>query len=146
MSYTYDYPMPSITADIVLFSPDKSHILCVTRKNEPFKGYLCLPGGYISLKETLKESALRELREETSIEFENKDLIFVNIFDQVDRDTRGRVISACFTGVMKEYKMPTAGDDAAKADWTLVGRFLNHELTLGFDHHVMLMQAMEKIK
>lgn len=145
MSYTYEYPRPSMTVDIVLFSPDKSHILCIERLKEPHKSSWALPGGFLELSETLKQSAVRELKEETNIELKVEDLKFVNIFDQVDRDKRGRVISCCFTAQLKDYKMPVAGDDAAKAEWILVGRLINKEIPLAFDHYEMLMQAITKV-
>jgi 8-oxo-dGTP diphosphatase len=145
MTYTYDYPMPSVTVDVVLFSPDKSHILCVKRKNEPYKGFYCLPGGYMEISETLKNAAIREVFEETNIKLEDNELKFMNIFDAVDRDTRGRVISSCFVGHLKRYVVPIAGDDAAAAFWISVDRILKGEIVLGFDHLKMLVEGCEVI-
>ncbi len=140
--YQYNYPMPSVTVDMVLFSPDRSNILCIKRKNEPFKGFHCLPGGFMNIDETLAAAAVREPFEETGIVVPEKDITFVGMFDAVKRDTRNRVLSACFTAQLKDYKMPVAGDDAAEALWVIVDRLVSKNVVLGFDHYDMVMQVL----
>lgn len=143
--YMYEWPRPSVTVDVVLFSPDKSHILCVRRSKEPFKDYLALPGGYLEIDERCREGAVRELREETNINVRPEELMLVNVFDEVERDTRGRVISVCYTARLKDYRMPKAGDDAAGAEWIMIGR-LQGELKLAFDHQKMIEQVLNDNK
>lgn len=65
MSYTYDYPRPAVTADIILFShfQNKDWVLLILRANPPFEGCWSIPGGFIEMDETLEASALRELEE-----------------------------------------------------------------------------------
>ena len=74
-SYSQDeYPRPSLTADIAVFkdgNEGKKEILLIKRKNHPFKGSYALPGGFANPDETIKETAQRELYEETgAVEFE----------------------------------------------------------------------------
>lgn len=68
--YTYNYPHPAVTTDIVIFGFDgKSiNILLIERGLEPYKGSWALPGGFLRMDETVEEGAKRELREETNIE------------------------------------------------------------------------------
>lgn len=140
--YTYNYPMPAMTADIILFSPDKSHIVCIKRRDDPFKGSWALPGGFMNIDERLAVSAARELYEETGITVDVDKLEFVGLFDNPNRDKRGRVISSCFTAQLKIPTMVKAGDDAADAGWVMVDRLVSKELPLAFDHYDMLTQVL----
>ena len=69
MSYTYKYPMPSVTADILVLKKTgvTSQILLIKRRNEPFKDCWAFPGGFTEEGETLEQSASRELLEETGL-------------------------------------------------------------------------------
>ena len=61
--YCYDYPRPSVTTDICLFTvvEDDLRILLIRRGLEPFKGAWALPGGFLQETETLDQCAAREL-------------------------------------------------------------------------------------
>ena len=65
--YEYKYPRPMVTVDMVVLTADRKNIVLIKRRNEPCKGCWALPGGFIEMDETLEESAMRELREETSL-------------------------------------------------------------------------------
>ena len=41
--YTYQYPRPAVTVDILLFAGEK--VLLIQRKNPPFKDAWAFPGG-----------------------------------------------------------------------------------------------------
>ena len=56
-----------VTADALLVQA--GHVLLIERKHAPGAGLLALPGGFLDPKETLLEGCLRELFEETQIEF-----------------------------------------------------------------------------
>ena len=96
MPYTYQYPRPCVTVDIVVFrATDKGYcILLIKRKNEPFKDAWALPGGFIEMQETLEESAARELREETGLT--GVELHQLGTFGDPDRDPRGRTITVAY--------------------------------------------------
>lgn len=89
---------PGLTVDIVFARLDKDdipEILLVERQNEPF-GW-ALPGGFVDIGETVKNAALRELREETGLVLENSELEFFGYQDDPSRDSRGHNISVVFT-------------------------------------------------
>ena len=66
MSYTYKYPRPAVTADmIVLTDESEPKILLIQRGDEPFKGCWAFPGGFMDMDETTEQCARRELKEET---------------------------------------------------------------------------------
>ena len=60
----YQNPKPTAT----LICPKGDSILLGRRAFSPGKGEWGLPGGFMELKETLFEAALRELKEETNLE------------------------------------------------------------------------------
>ena len=63
-SIHYQNPKPTAT----LICPKGDSILLGRRAFSPGKGEWGLPGGFMELKETLFEAALRELKEETNLE------------------------------------------------------------------------------
>ena len=147
MSYTYNFPMPALTVDIVLILGIHKalHILLIKRKqtSSKFPGYWALPGGYMNIDETLKEAAYRELKEETDIDAgkvwegisfsSGQGLKFEFMQDEPNRDPPGRVISAVFSGLTyDDYMKP--GDDAEDCCWCSV---FNLPL-LGFDHNEII--------
>ncbi len=63
-----DYQNPKIVVGSVAAFEDK--VLLCKRAIEPRKGYWTLPAGFMELKETLEEGAMREAREEACAELE----------------------------------------------------------------------------
>ena len=53
--YTYDYPLPSVSVDIILFSFQNSQltVLLIQRKFPPFDTCWALPGGFMQIDEDL---------------------------------------------------------------------------------------------
>lgn len=132
MSYTYNYPMPSITVDILVRRGDGKFLL-IKRKDEPFKDKWAIPGGYMNIDEYIVDAAVRELKEETNIDVKRRDLVYISYFDRPDRDERGRVISHAFgystNSMLSEAK---SGDDAKEIGWFSYEEIMCMELA--FDH------------
>ncbi len=58
--------LPIVCTDIIV-SDGRGRFLLVKRKNKPEKGRWWFPGGRILKNETLKEAAIRKLKEETGL-------------------------------------------------------------------------------
>lgn len=143
-TYTYDYPMASITADMGILRKNNNcdyEILLIKRKNEPYKDCWALPGGFMEMNETLKECAIRELYEETGITLNNA--FFVRMLDSVDRDPRGRVISGVFYGYVPEDVTPIANDDAKEVKWFTLKEVKN--VDIAFDHLTAILDIYAKL-
>lgn len=130
MPYTYEYPRPSLSVDLVVFRRINSdwEILLIQRKHDPFAGCWALPGGFLDRDETLETAAARELKEETCLDA--KSLRQLKTYSTVDRDPRGRVISVAFLAELETGQEPRAADDAQDVAWFPLDRLP----TLAFDH------------
>lgn len=115
------YPPIFVTVDAVIEHGD--HILLVKRGGLPGKGQWALPGGFVEDDETLLESAVREVREETGLDLAPEaiasHLLGSHVFDDPKRSARGRTITHAFHFRFSEGEVPKVegSDDAEQARW-----------------------------
>lgn len=98
------YRNPFPTVDIII--EIDGGIVLIERKNPPF-GW-ALPGGFVDYGESLEDAAIREAKEETSLEV--RDLRLVGCYSDPARDSRMHTISTVFAGT--GLGAPCAADDA----------------------------------
>jgi len=136
-----------VTVDLVIFTvrDDALQVLLVERGKPPYLGQLALPGGHLRGKETLDAAALRELKEETSVDGTRLHLEQLRTYSDSDRDPRGRVITAAYLALGPNLPTPVAGTDAREAYWMPVEAALC-EGTLAFDHASILRDALERAR
>ncbi len=135
MIYTYAYPRPALTVDIIIKKKAGNffYVLLIERKNEPFKNQWALPGGFVDIDEEIEDAAYRELKEETSIS--DIKLSQFRTFGKIGRDPRGRTISVIYSGELINLKQKVkAGDDAKNLNWFP----LNELPRLAFDHNYII--------
>ena len=123
-----DFKNPVPTVDIIIELEGKGIVL-IERANEP-PGW-ALPGGYVDYGESLEAAAVREAREETSLEVELAGQF--HTYSDPNRDARQHNISTVF--VARASGTPTAATDARE-----IGIFTKDSLpqTLVFDHGQIL--------
>ncbi len=136
-SYTYKYPRPALTVDIIIARNINSglEILLIQRLNPPFKDQWALPGGFVDMNETLEQAAARELAEETGLASIN--LKQFKAYSEPGRDPRGHTISVVFTGLLINNSKVKAGDDAKNANWFNINKLP----ALAFDHSQIISEA-----
>ena len=119
MPFTYPYPRPSVTADVVAFTmrADDLAVLLITRKDEPFKGCWALPGGFVNENESLDRAAARELHEETGLTVHPSKLEQLGAFGDPGRDPRGHTVTVAFVTFRATETSINPGDDAIEAEW-----------------------------
>lgn len=125
---------PLLTADCVAFDP-AGRLLLVRRANDPFRGAYALPGGFVDIGETVESACRRELKEETGLDA--GPLTLIGVYSDPDRDPRGHTCSVAFLTLIDPATAPTAGDDAADAEWVADWR----DVTLAFDHAQIVIDA-----
>ncbi|NUT92478.1 MAG: NUDIX hydrolase [Saccharothrix sp.] len=134
----------TLTADLVILTI-RDGVLCVLvveRGNEPFAGRLALPGGFLRGRESLDQTAARELSEETGVSAEKLHLQQVGVYSAPDRDPRSpRVVTCAYLAIAPDLPLPRAGSDARSAQWLPVAQV--QSAGLAFDHDEILRDALE---
>ncbi len=124
------YPIPAVDVIIEIRLPDgRLGLVLIERKYPPY-GW-ALPGGLVEYGETLEQAAIREAREETSLDVEL--IQQFHSYSDPARDPRRHTISTVF--IARTIGSPQAADDAKKA-----GVFTREEIDfpLAFDHAQIL--------
>jgi 8-oxo-dGTP diphosphatase len=142
--YTYEYPRPALTVDIVTFTLRESQlqVLLVKRAKPPFAGDWALPGGFVEMDETLEAAAGRELEEETGLSQAYLEQLYT--YGDPERDPRGRVVSVAYFALIKATApvRQEGGSDAAAARWWPVDDLP----ALAFDHAAILAYALRRLR
>ena len=140
--FTYDYPRPAVTVDVVIVTREKKpRVLLIRRKHPPYAGMWAIPGGFVDMGEGLEDAARRELREETGVTVD--DLEQLQAFGDPKRDPRGRTISVVYLARVDANRVkPRAADDAAAAAW----HRLDQLPPLAFDHAAILACARQRLQ
>lgn len=136
------YPPVFVTVDAIVQCSGR--VLLIERGRAPGKGLLAVPGGFIEQRETVYQSALRELAEETNIRLLEGDmqhaLKAVQVFEHPDRSQRGRVITHAHLFDLGMRRLPEvqAADDATHARWVPIEELAGLEDRFHDDHFHML--------
>lgn len=136
MPFTYQYPRPSVSADVVVLDGDS--ILLIKRLKDPFAGSWALPGGFMDMDESADAAAIRELEEETGLVVSAVEQI--GAYSSVERDPRGRVVTVAFFATASKRDHVAAADDAEDAQWFSVDELPD----LAFDHAKIIADALER--
>jgi len=136
------YPPVFVTVDAVLRC--QGHVLLIRRAQAPGKGLFAVPGGFIEQRETVWQSCLRELAEETHCALPEPALRAalqqVTVFDHPDRSQRGRTITHAHYFDLGDAPFPTvhADDDAQAVEWVAIAKLPQLEEAFFEDHFHML--------
>lgn len=127
-----DRKKPSLAVDILIRYGEG--VVLIERKNDPYKGYWAIPGGFVEYGETVEEAARREAKEETGLNVVLDGLS--GVYSNPDRDPRGHVVSVCYLASREAGELRPATDSAnvrvfKEIPWN----------SLAFDHEKILKDA-----
>jgi 8-oxo-dGTP diphosphatase len=132
--------------DFIITSDNNSKILLVRRKNDPFKGMLSIPGGFINKGETAEEAMRREAKEETSLVVEP--IAILGVYSDPGRDPRMHTLSVTFIRRLVQGT-EAARDDAAALQWVKSEDELDSLIEskqIAFDHSTILHDYKKWLK
>ena len=129
------YKTPKLTVDGVIL--ENGEILLIKRAGEPFKGKWALPGGFVEYNEKVEDAVIREIREETGVNAEIKEL--VGVYSDPKRDPRGHTVSIVFLLDIISGKIK-CGDDACNAKFFNLKKLPD----LSFDHDIIISDVKRR--
>src|SRR5690606_1336967 len=129
----------SVAVDVVIFTlrDHDLQVYLIQRTDHP--GYWSLPGGIVRSDEALEEAAMRQLREQTTVE----DVYLQQLYTYGDpqRDSRRRVISVAYFALIAADRITPDGSGNNRA-WYSV-----YDLPpLAFDHARMVEDALTRLR
>jgi mutator protein MutT len=79
----------SLAAVYVMMQNPNGEILLLRRANTGYRdGYYDMPAGHLEADESLKQAAVREVKEETGVDVEQEDLEFIELLHRRSTDNR----------------------------------------------------------
>lgn len=119
---------PLLTVDIIIEMEDQGIVL-IERKNPPH-GW-ALPGGFVDYGESLENAAVREAKEETSLDVKLIEQFYT--YSDPRRDPRHHTVATVF--IARASGDPRGADDAQRAQLFTEDRFPS---PIVFDHAQIL--------
>jgi 8-oxo-dGTP diphosphatase len=134
------YPI-SVDSVVFGYTEGELKVALIKRNKNPFVGMWAIPGGFMEGTETVEETALRELKEETGIT--EVYLEQFHVFNKLGRDPRGPTVTvALFALINSDQCHLIASEDAATAKWWPAYKLP----PLAFDHDEIYAEALNALR
>ncbi len=126
----YRNPIPTVDLIIEMQGEEGPQGIVLIKRKYPPYGW-ALPGGFVEYGETLEQAAIREAKEETSLEVQLE--CQMHTYSDPKRDPRKHTITTVF--IARANGTPIAKDDAEE-----IGIFKREQMNfpLAFDHQKIL--------
>jgi ADP-ribose pyrophosphatase YjhB (NUDIX family) len=115
---------PRIVTICATLVVNKNQILVIQEANKKAYGKFNIPGGHVDIDEDLKDTAIREVKEETGISIEVEDFLGVYSHQAVDKST---IIKLIFIGRPCDLEINFPKDEILNATWMDINDFLKIE-------------------
>lgn len=138
------YASAFATVGIIFLTSDDT-VLIATRRIDPGKGMLDLPGGFVEVHETAEEAIVREINEELGLTPEDYDTPQVLCTATSDYNYDGEIrpiLSTQFWARLHSNAKPAAQDDVAGIDYVPLSS-LNIDAVYGKDNRTGLKKFLE---
>lgn len=116
----FEYFLNPSAANAALIMNSRDELLVITRKNDPAKGTLDLPGGFYDLGETAAQGLAREVKEETGLTVVSSRLLFSYSNTYLYSGFTVHTLDFFFLCRVKDFTALSAHDDAASYEWVAV--------------------------
>lgn len=113
----FEYYLNPSAATAAFILNDKDELLVLSRKKEPAKGTLDLPGGFADIGETAEEAVIREVKEETNLEVTEAKYLFSYPNQYHYSGFNIPTSDLFFLCKVKNFENINAEDDAADYQW-----------------------------
>ncbi|MDR3272572.1 MAG: NUDIX hydrolase [Flavobacteriaceae bacterium] len=132
----------AIATSLVLFGFDGENlrILFIRKKNEPFKGGLMLPSGYVSPSESIEKVVDKLMEKYTQVSYSFTEQL--KAFSKVFRNPLGRVINVAYYALVKLDEDLLTLSKKRGEEWIEYSQIPD----LAFDHNEVIDYAKERLK
>ena len=127
--------IPHVTVAAIIMSGDK--ILLTQRAKDPYKGAWCLPGGHVDKGESREGAVIREVKEETDLDFTG---IEFGTFDEVIPQFNIHNVVTVFFGTVNRKKFKKQESEVLSIKWFDVSETTN--LSFAFYHRYIIREAL----
>ena len=137
-------PLYSVDGALFTFHQSLLTVLLVRRSNHPARGKWALPGGYVNLSSDadIEAAIVRKLLEKTGVA--PGYLEQLGSYGSKVRDPRGWSVSTCYTALIAHQQCEKDTSVVTDVRWWSVDEL--HQVTLAFDHALMIADARERLK
>jgi 8-oxo-dGTP diphosphatase len=133
-------PKTTVVAIISKFVEDNEYILLTKRKVDPYVNKWCLPGGHIQENEMAKNAVVREVKEETGLDYLPQ---FYNYFDEIIPSKDIHAVPLIFIGI-SSGELVKDNEEVSDAKWVLLKDILLYDLAFQHDEILKYYQANNK--
>jgi 8-oxo-dGTP diphosphatase len=134
--------MPEATVAAIISASHQGavSVLLTRRSVDPFKDQWCLPGGHIDPYEPARQAIVREVKEETGLDFDAR---FLNWFDEIIPERNIHAIVLVFEGEASgQLDLPVG--EVSDAGWFPLAEACS--MPLAFAHDDILAAYAARIK
>lgn len=113
----FEYYLNPSAANVAFILNERDELLVITRKKEPAKGTLDLPGGFADIGETAEQGVRREVLEETGLTVSRLRYLFSYPNVYLYSNFEVKTLDSFFLCQVDDCSRPEARDDAADCQW-----------------------------